>query len=647
VLSGQALGFLNILTVDNLLLINLAVLLVVFLLIRIKNGKWDLVKSLNKIINTLSFNRLSIFLASIILGFSLVKLSFNLINPPFGWDSLNYHFTFAVEWLKNKSLDTPIVVSDNPCPSYYPLNGSLIYLWFIFPFKNVFLADLGQAPFFVLVFASIYNICRKFNVSREYSFFAAALMTVTPNYFKQLSIAYVDVMVCAWFLVSLNFLLNLLKKINFKDVVLFSLSFGMLIGTKTLGLLYSFILFVFFIFLIFRKKLNLSSVYLFIAFLLLVIATGGSGYIRNFIQTGNPLYPLTFKLFGKVVFNGVMDKINFTILFRPQDYSLSKVLFHEGMGAGIILFIIPGFILFIFSLIKRKKIFLNDILLICSFIILYLVYRYISSLPNVRYLYPMLGTGYIISFCALSNLNFPQKILRCLVVLCFFASLPEMARRLELVASLTLSLLLLAVLFIGHKYIKRHAINLALIVIFVLIFVLEIANSNYNKYEFQRYITTAKYSGFWPDATKAWEWLNRNTTGNNIAYFGRPVPFPLYGTNFKNNVFYVSVNKTEPAKLHNFANSYYHWGYDFLSLHKSLETEGNYRSGADYSIWLNNLLKRDTDYLFLYSLHQTKETEFPLEEKWAREHPYRFKPEFRNQTIHIYKIIKDKVGGFK
>jgi hypothetical protein len=149
-----------------------------------------------------------------------------------------------------------------------------------------------------------------------------------------------------------------------------------------------------------------------------------------------------------------------------------------------------------------------------------------------------------------------------------------------------------------------------------------------------------KYSGFWPDATKAWEWLNRNTKSDNIAYIGRPVPFPLYGTNFKNNVYYISVNKTEPAKLHYFPNSYYHWGDDFSGLHKNLEAKGNYRSDTDYSVWFNNLKKHNTDYLFVYSLHQTKDIKFPIEDTWAKINPTKFAPVFTNETIHIYKILK-------
>ena len=149
-----------------------------------------------------------------------------------------------------------------------------------------------------------------------------------------------------------------------------------------------------------------------------------------------------------------------------------------------------------------------------------------------------------------------------------------------------------------------------------------------------------KYSGFWPDAAEAWNWLNSNTTGHNIAYAGRPVPFPLYGRNFKNNVYYVSVNKIDPVKLNYFPNARYRCGYDFLSLHKNLEEKGNYRSDADYSAWINNLMRRNIAYLFIYSLHQTRTIEFPIEDKWASENPARFTPVFTNKTIHIYGILK-------
>ncbi|MDO8489355.1 MAG: hypothetical protein Q7S42_04525 [Candidatus Omnitrophota bacterium] len=640
VLVEQILGILNILTIKNLELVGLGVLAAVYISARLNKAKLDIIPGLKKLDSYFPYNKWGIFIISVIFAFSLVKIIYNLVNPPFGWDSLNYHFTFAVEWFKSGNLNTPLVVFDNPCPSYYPLNGSLIYLWFIFPLKSVFLADLGQLPFFVLTFIAIFNLCRKLGALRSYSFFAAALLTITPNYFKQLSIAYVDVMVCAWFLIALNFLFNLTKRIDYQNTLLFGLSLGMLIGTKSIALVYSFILIFFFFYLLIKNKFNLGAISHILLVLGCVLAVGGYGYIRNFLETGNPLYPTTFQILGKTIFPGVMDKSNFISFLKPEDYSLSKILFHEGMGVGTLLFVLTSVPLFVFTAYKKKKFTLEGLILALSFVLLYFIYRYIFSLPNIRYLYPLVAVGYVLTFYALSNLRFSRRILLVMIVVCFFTAMPEMARKTELVISLSLFLFILPVLLFAYRKLQAHFVKLVFIGILASCCLVAIENINYNKHEFERYAKTIKISGFWPDATVAWDWLNKNTLGNNIAYAGRPVPFPLYGTNFKNNVYYVSVNKTDPVKLEYFPHSFYKWGEDFLSVHKSFEANGNYRSGADYSTWLTNLKRRGTDYLFVYSLHQTREVIFPMEDIWARGNPDRFRQVFNNPTIHIYRVVK-------
>lgn len=227
-------------------------------------------------------------------------------------------------------------------------------------------------------------------------------------------------------------------------------------------------------------------------------------------------------------------------------------------------------------------------------------------------------------------------------MLCFLASMSELAKRQELIASVILTFTVFFLFKPLLKLIKKIFSLKAVKFIFILIIplFLILAEHFYLKNEYPRYLKMVKYSGFWPEAARAWAWLNDHTDGNNIAYVGRPVPFPLYGTNFKNNVYYVSVNKAEPAKLHYFKNSRYQWGYDFLQLHRELEKEGNYRSGADYAVWLANMLGKGMDYLFIYSLHQTKALEFPVEAIWAAAHPERFNLVFFNNTIRIYKVLK-------
>ena len=641
VTSELIFGIWGILYLKNIILLNLIVLVIIWHAAKNKSSSFNL-KPLKESLPGLLKNKIIILAACVILCFGAVKIIINLVNPPFGWDSLNYHFTFAVEWLKHGNLQNPIIISDDPAPSYYPIGGSLFFLWLIFPFKSVFLADIGQIPFFILAFLATYSISRKAGLNEEFSFYAAILFLIIPNFFKQLQIAYVDVMLAALFLTCLNSLFLLSKEFSLKNALLYGMSLGLFLSTKTVALPYAALLFLPFVYSAFR---NPSRVYLFITSIFIVIAIGGFSYIRNFVDTGNPLYPLDFSLFGKSIFKGVIGAGTYRAHFKIEDYRISKLLFHEGLGLQSLLFILPSTLLAlpVALLKKRKTLTFNLAYFLVLPILIYLIYRYIIPLANVRYLYPFLGLGIILGLYTAKNLNIPGRVIKILVLLCILSSMGELAKRRELIASmiLTISLLPVAIFLIKHK--PRVLIRKSLLILaisFFMVVLLVLLQKDYARNEYPRYIRMVKYSGFWPEATVAWDWLNENTKGDNIAYAGRPVPFPLYGTNFKNNVYYASVNKTEPAKLHYFPDSHYHWDYDFLSLHRNLGSEGNYRSDADYSVWLNNLDQRNIDYLFIYSLHQTKDVMFPLEDNWAKAHPAKFNLAFANQTVHIYKIIR-------
>ncbi|MBM3249783.1 MAG: hypothetical protein FJZ09_02920 [Candidatus Omnitrophica bacterium] len=634
------LGISGLLFLNNLFLLNLAVFLAVWLSARRRESSFD-PEGLLKAFSGVLSQKPALFLITAIASFGLVKIAINLVNPPFGWDSLNYHFTFAVEWLKSGTLNTPITVFDDPSPTYYPINGSLYFLWFIFPLKNVFLADLGQLPFFILAFFCIFNISRKAGLDKMHAFYAAALFALIPNFFKQLQIAYVDMMVAGLFFACLNFLFELDRELNRKNVFAYTLGLGLLLGTKTVGLPYSFLLFVPLAYLLLR---DIKRAYFIFMIIPALIFLGGFSYIRNFLETGNPLYPLDFKLFGRVIFNGAMDLNTYRAHFKPEDYKLTKALFHEGLGVQTLVLVLSG-VLFAPGLViwkRRKELSFFSIYFAVLPILLYLTYRYVIPLANLRYLYPFLGIGVILGFYAAQFLRIPRPVITVVALVCSLASMSELAKRQELVTSMLLTFTVFILIMLSVRFIRLKRPRITSVRIFLSVLLLAAGliflEKWYLKNEFQRYIKMVKYSGFWPDAVRAWHWLNNNTAGNNIAYAGRPVPFPLYGTNFKNNVYYVSVNGTDPVKLHFFKDSRYVWGYDFLSLHRNLEAEGNYRGNAQYGVWLRNLLRRNTDYLFIYSLHQTKDIAFPVEDGWAKAHPEAFNPVFNNDTVRIYKV---------
>lgn len=630
------LGTTNALYLKNLIIFTIAVFICVYLLTKNKIHSFSGVH-LRIYLDKLLSNKIYILIFSALVSFLTVKVLINLLNPPCGWDSLNYHFTFPVEWFKYGNLNTPITIFDDPSPTYYPLNGSLFYLWLIMPFKSVFLADLGQFPFFIIAVISVYSIAQKAGLNRTNSFYSAVLFALIPNFFRQLQIAYVDVMVGALFLVCVNYLFILKKDFRFTHVLVYSLSLGLLIGIKTTALTFSVVLFIPFLVMLFKSKKKISFG---LVFVFSVLAFGGFSYFRNFIQTGNPLYPLDFKLLNIHIFKGVMDNSVYAAHFLSWDYSLNKMLFHEGLGAQALFLILPGIFLALPVVFfkKRNVLDFNFFYFLMIPIFTYFVYRYIIPLGNLRYLYAMMGIGVVLGFYLLQLLRVKKWAINILVIICTFSSIPSLAKKQELVASLILSTMVFLILVIRKKIVFINNKPLKAIAIALIIVFLFWAEGFHNANEFPRYYKMVKYSGFWPDATKAWDWLNNETVGNNIAYTGRAVPFPLYGSNFKNNVYYVSVNSTQPAKLDYFNNSKYEYGPGFESLLKTIEQEYNYRGNANYNVWLGNLLKAKTDYLFVYSLQQTKSTIFPIEDSWAVTNTDKFKLLFNNNTIHIYRL---------
>ena len=635
------LGILGILYLKNVILINLVILFIIWLTIKGRTYHFNLSGVKDSVPRFLE-NKIILFGISLILSFGLVKVFSNLANPPFGWDNLNYHFTFPVEWMKHGNLNNPLVVSDDPFPTYYPISGSLLFLWLMFPFKNAFLADIGQLPFFVISFLAILSISRKLNLNQEHSFLAASLFVIIPNFFKQLQIAYVDIMLGGIFLVALNFLLGLTKKYSFKDAFLFSLAFGILVGIKTTALAYGIFLLIPFFYLIFSRKemgLRLKCRYLVVLFLMIFIF-GGFSYFKNFLLTQNPFYPLDVSILGKAILKGVIDKATFTARNIGSDYSLGKILFHEGLGVQSLIIILPAVILAPFISVfrnKEKNFLINYVMLLP--LLLYLVFRFILPLPNTRYLYPMLGTGMVCGLYILSSLKVPHKPIRIIAFVMMIVSALECARHIELGISLGITFLLFIIFshLLKYKRLRNILFSKGVIIssIFISLIISQMLLLDYKKNEYIRYVKNSRY---WPDATRAWLWLNNNSEGNNIAYVGRPVPYPLYGTGFKNNVYYVSVNSLDPIHLHDLKNSRYSWDCNAENMHRSFEEPNNYRGNADYSAWLDNLNKRKTEYLFIYTLHHTKKAEFPIEEEWARSNPAEFKQVFNNETIKIYKL---------
>ena len=642
IVTQTFLGIAGRLNLKNVILLNSVLCVVIWLAARGKKSSFS-TYGLREGLRDFFSNKIVLFAVAFMLGFGIVKIAINLINPPCGWDDISYHLVFPVEWLKSGNLNTPISICDDPSTPYYPINGNLFFLWFMFPLSNVFLADLGQVPFFLIAFFAIYAICRKLDLTKELSFYAAALFLITPNVFKQLEISYVDVMVAALFLGALNFLLALTQEFSYRHLIAWSVYVGAFLGTKTSAILYGGLLIIFFVFLLVANLLKEGragkiSVY-FLIFVSLAILLGGYSYIRNYLLTGNPLFPADITLLGRKVFKGVMPFSTYRAHWTPGDFNLKKFLFGEGMGGQFLIFVLPSLLVSIplaFQALRKSR---NPALSFMYMlpILLYLVFMKFMPQYWVRYLYPFLGAGYIVSMLAVQHFNIPRILLKILIFACVVGSVAELCGHFDLFCSMMLSIMFFFLLPFLTR-IRLRLISLTFGAAFLLI-LFSFLNRDYDKHEFERYVLGNKqYMGYLKDDRLAWKWVNDHTKNSRIAYTGIPHMLPLYGTLFKNDVLYVSVNKVHPAQLHNFTHACYTWDTDYLKVIKGLERQGNFRENPDYSTWRKNLLSENIEYLVVYSFRRLKNAVFPFEDDWAQSHPGDFDLAYRNDAVHIFRL---------
>ena len=155
-------------------------------------------------------------------------------------------------------------------------------------------------------------------------------------------------------------------------------------GTKLLNLYWIIALFPLLAFYLYINypKIKLGRIFMFMgAMLLLMILLGSFSYIRTFLTTGNPFYPVKIVIFGKEIFPGFIDKDAFSNLFvRWSEFRIAKMFFSEGLGAQFILFILLATVIPVLAIpFIRKKYNFNVETIFLFFIppIMFLLYFFI------------------------------------------------------------------------------------------------------------------------------------------------------------------------------------------------------------------------------------------------------------------------------
>ena len=238
-------------------------------------------------------------------------------------DAPMYHLYFAARWLKAARLEiVPIPFGENAA-GYFPSNAELVYLWWMLPFRADTLAKLGQLPFALAGAVAVFALSRQVGASRTAGTYAGASYLAVAPICAHAVVANVDLVMACFELTAIYFLLACTRRFRWSDWVLAGLAAGVFVGTKYIALTYAVLLVPLVLLVLARIERARGPAGgdptasrpgrgawfgRLVVFVLCALVAGGYWYLRNWVVTGNPLFPLHVQLGPWTILAGAYDR---------------------------------------------------------------------------------------------------------------------------------------------------------------------------------------------------------------------------------------------------------------------------------------------------------------------------------------------------
>lgn len=603
-------------------------------------------------------------LVAIFLGFaawiSIRQLVRGLVLPvaPVS-DAPIYHLFFAVSWWQSGDIHLLATPFGELAATYFPANGSLWFTWLIIGCDSELFAKVGQWPFFIASAATIFGLARQLGGTLVTSCIPAAMWCALPLSHFYASIANVDLIYTAFYLLAVYFLFEMWRlsasgQTAISEAILFGLAVGCAVGTKTVALAF----------------LPLLLAAAFIPFwrcrnrLLTTFAAGGASllpgsywYLRNFFLTGNPLYPLEIQLIDIPLFPGwyrseAMLQSGYHIPTEQWQLLIDRLTLLVGLkmtvlwGVCILAAIVTPVVTRFTTQRKAQadsppaSIPTGAMVFTCGAMAAFYLVLYWYAVPyntQERFLAPALGIGLAPLGRWLSKRRWLQWVMAILLAWQIF--LPIWGTRLFDIAgprilptsivltfgswdsiALPVGIVLSAVLLRRRRKLVRYGVAAILLGGAAVATGWPLYHSTSDNPMLRFYPPVDFGLKMYP----AWQTLEQNTgkSGATVAYTGTNLPYYLFGIGLRNRVRYINVNAPADRQMHEYRQDnppspdpWPQW----------------YRDNPDYRQWVRNLEELGVQYLFVAreNMHGrryegTGLPPFPIEYQWAIEHPERF-----------------------
>ena len=275
-----------------------------------------------------------------------------LISYPNGYDALAYHLLMPISWLR----PVAVPLTDTIWQMALPANAELFALPAIaLNAQNLVLC--GNLAAGGILALSVYVLGRRLSASREGGALSSIIVLSIPIVVFQTFSFYVDAFGTAFLLAAVALLFRFQDTGRIQTFVLSVLCAGVSIGTKQTFLPYALMVLLFTVALITKRKQ-----FVLIPFLILASAAPSALWIgRNWVGTGNPVYPLPLRA-GALVLRGAKDfptklvmqqpNVSFVVTRQPDQVPFSEFF---GLGPAFATFAVAGVLAMVFESFRRRQ----------------------------------------------------------------------------------------------------------------------------------------------------------------------------------------------------------------------------------------------------------------------------------------------------
>lgn len=214
-------------------------------------------------------------------------VTFGLMTLPTDFDCLMYHLPLVDAWLQAGSLYEPRFGQWST-----PGGSELLAAWCCAPFSGDFLAPLNNLPVVVIWAAASLELARLLGLGRGWAELATASTLTVYTLLHETDDASNDLMVVATFMAAIVYTLRYAMCRDRFLLPFAGISLGLLYGVKYFAVCYAAVVWCTFVAAVFVAYGWRQAFWAGVVVGLFSLPFGGYWYVRNFVLTGLPLYPL-------------------------------------------------------------------------------------------------------------------------------------------------------------------------------------------------------------------------------------------------------------------------------------------------------------------------------------------------------------------